>query len=857
MKLFIRWIEDINIKDQQLVGQKCASLGELLRIGMQVPPGFCVTTEAYKSFLDSVELQPQIENLLQNIIPSDPRTLESSSNKIRRYILETKIPKEIIQEIMEAYRKLDHHCDEDIVPVSIRSSGTAEDQPNDSFAGQYTTFLSVVGIDDVLTKIKECWASMYSKQATYYRVKKGYGRGKHYMAVIVQQMIPAEASGVMFTVSPTGRSTEMLVNSIWGLGKPLVSGQVTSDYYIISKEQLNIIDQYVEIKESMAICSLNSGVQNVPVPVAKRSASSLTFEQIKVLGDIGKKIENHFGKSQDVEWVFWAGNIMILQSRPIPTLQHIKPLPPFPIQWECESDGQIIWTRGMGVPARFVDPVTPLSFELVKTILASCWEDAMKKLPLPYKSGQVEFRLFNSYLYWNIDLEQKPKFSLRLLFFLIKLWVALRRGIDKWKGHLPTYLAEVENLKQFNMKAASLNELYIHFENICNLFSGYFVWEVYLGETLDAFFDIYLEVVSKLTGESKVQVAKLVQGVDSRTQEMSRKLGKLVLEASKKPFIRDVILSESSFEMVMKNLQESEDAVEFLRQFQEFLEKYGHRSPKPDWFFPSWKEDPSPILDYVCERLIREDYDFEGIFKKQVEEREALISRLYEQVKYHPIKRILFQWFTKTARRWAPVREDRQHYVKFTSQLLKDTLKEFNIRLIEKGILSKPNDIFFLTLGEISKIVQNVDAGKSPSFKNVVPKRRNRWQKAFELVPPPRIVGPLVADHILIKEKRLVGMPCSPGRAMGKARVLSNPDDFDKFRHREILVVPETGPEWILLFDLAKAIVTDYGMPLSHSALLAREFGIPAVSGTKIATGVIKTGQIIVVDGDNGVVVMM
>lgn len=857
MTRFIRWLDDLRSEDQLLVGQKGATLGELFRVGLEVPIGFCVTTEAYKDFIESAKLQLGIAELLAKTDLSNAASLKSSASNIKRCILRAEIPEEIKQNISEAYKQLSHQCEEDAIYVAVRSSAIAEDLPHDSFAGQYATFLNIAGVENVITKIKECWASLYSEQAIYYRVKKGYGHSKHLMAVMIQRMIPAEVSGVMFTESLTGRRNEMVINSTWGLGEPLVSGKVTSDYYIVSKDRLHIIDQHIETKENMAICNPKSGVQNVLIPHEKREISSLTTKQVRTLFEKGEKIEKHFGSPQDIEWVFLAGNIIVLQSRPITTLQHIKPLPSFPICWKAEADKEKIWTKGMGVPSRFVDPVTPLSFSLVKIILARCWEDAMRKLPIPYDCGQVEFRLFNSYLYWNIDLEQRPKFSPRLLVFLAKLWIAVRKGIDKWKQYLPEYLSKLDDLKQFDVRSASLDELYTYFKRICDLFSEYFVWEVYLGETVDVFFEIYLDVISKLTGESKMHAAKLVQGMDSKTKEMNQKLWELIRKAKGDQFVKNMILSESNFDRVVRKLHASEVGLDFVGHFDEFLEEYGHRSPKPDWFFPSWKEDPSLVLNCIREELKRKDYDFESISKKQIHERELLTSLLNDKVKHHPIKWVLFRWFHEAARRWAPMREDRQHYVKLASQLLKDTLEELNSRLIQNGVLSKPKDIWFLHLDEIPKIIAAVNAHESPSLQDIVSKRRSEWEKCFRLTPPPKIVGTSVKNHVMTKEKRLTGLPSSPGRAMGRARIISNLDEFENFRHGEILVAPETGPEWILLFGLAKAVVTDYGMPLSHSGLLAREFSIPAVCGTKIATGAIRTGEMIIVDGDNGVVVLM
>lgn len=857
MNRFTRTIKNIKSNEINLVGNKCYSLKRLLDAGVKVPAGFCITTEAFTHTLNVSGFNRIIQDTFGEFSRKHYKKIDEIANKIQEQFDSVKIPNSVEKDINEAYDNLNiTNRDHEHVFVSIRSSATAEDLHKDSFAGLYLSVLNIKGIDNILQAIKKVWLSLYTKQAIYYYLYKGYDISKTEMAVIIQHLVPANCSGVLFTSSISGKKDEMLINSIWGLGEPLVSGKLNSDYFQINKNNFKIINAHVEEKSYSLICNPSGGVKTTSVPKKERKRQSLTNDQIIILARIGGNLEKYFEYELNIEWTFLNNDFYFLQARPITTLHSTNPLPPFPIKWQNEKDKNIIWTRGNGVPARFVDPVSPLSFDLVKIILANCWDEAMGRLPLPNGVMNVEFRLFNYYLYWNIDLDQPPKLSPKFLVFLYKLFISLRTGIEEWKEYLPTYLSKLNELKKVKLDNASLNDLNNQLHNIMNLFYEYFVWEVYLGETVDAFFGIFLDVVSKLSGESKLLVSKLVQGVDSRTQEMTKKLWQLVRAAKQNNHIKDFIMSEQGVEKIINN-DIPKEFFPFKEEYNQFLKEYGHRSPKADWFFPNWNDDPSPIIKYIKDHLEIGEINEENIFEKRINEQQKIKSYIYKSIKKNPFKRPIFNWFIKTATRWTPMREDRQHYVKYSSQLLRNTLKEIENRYIKLGLLTETNEIFFLTLDEIQDIIKSRVTLDKSKIQNKIKTRKNKWSNCFELIPPPRITGIKDKNHVVTNKRTIKGNPVSSGIVIGIARVIKNLRDANNFSYGEILVTPETGPEWIVLFSLAKAIVTDYGMPLSHSALLAREFGIPGVSGTKVATGIIHTGDKILVDGDSGIVTLV
>ncbi|WP_297551352.1 phosphoenolpyruvate synthase [Thermococcus sp.] len=359
---FIRWFEELSKEDVPLVGGKGANLGELTRAGIPVPPGFCVTAEAYKYFVENVKLsKSDIEKImgekaksgvLAEVLaeaPDEPRPLQDwimdivsrtnvddsrelldNTAVIRELIESIPMPEEIKTEVLDAYHKLSQRFGKDAVYVAVRSSATAEDLPEASFAGQQETYLDVYGDDDVIDKVKKCWASLWTARATFYRAKQGFDHRKVYLSAVVQKMVNSETSGVMFTANPvTNNRNEIMINAAWGLGEAVVSGAVTPDEYIVEKGTWKIKEKYIAKKEVMYIRNPETGKGTVLVKVADYLGPEyvekqvLTDEQIIEVAKMGAKIEEHYQYPQDIEWAYDKddGKLYIVQSRPITTLK--------------------------------------------------------------------------------------------------------------------------------------------------------------------------------------------------------------------------------------------------------------------------------------------------------------------------------------------------------------------------------------------------------------------------------------------------------------------------------------------------------------------------------------------------------
>ena len=326
---YIKWFEEIDKNDIPIVGGKGANLGELTQRGLDVPPGFCVTAGGYIHFIKKANLNEKIKERINNLNIEDSIELQKASTEIQNLINTTEIPQELAEEIVLAYGKLNEKIGIENSEVAVRSSATAEDLPEASFAGQQDTYLHIKGANELLNHVRKCWASLWTSRAIYYREIQGFDHFEVSISVVIQKMINSEKSGVMFTANPINNNTEeIMINASWGLGEAVVSGAVTPDEYIVNKKNKEIIEKHIAEKTVM-IVKKDTGVGTVEINVGdyighdKINKQCLSDEEIILLGDYGLKIEEMYGRHQDIEWGFdkETKELYILQSRPITTLK--------------------------------------------------------------------------------------------------------------------------------------------------------------------------------------------------------------------------------------------------------------------------------------------------------------------------------------------------------------------------------------------------------------------------------------------------------------------------------------------------------------------------------------------------------
>ncbi len=395
----IIWIEELRAKDTALAGGKGANLGELVSAGVPVPPGFVVTSEAYKRFIESSGLRAKIEKLLEALDVNNTAELERVSNEIRRLIMDTPIPMDIEDAIRRAYRELSKKIGVKDPLVAVRSSAVSEDLPEASFAGQQDTYLNVRGEDSVVERVKACWASVFTPRAIFYRTQMGIDHFRAYMAVVVQKMVNARSAGVMFTLHPaTGDRSVVVIESAWGLGEAVAGGKVTPDEFIVDKKTLEIIEKRINPKHIMITYDPESG-QNIVVELPKEKAlePSLSDEEAKELAKYGVMIENHYNHPMDIEWAIdkdipAPNNIFIVQARYETVWSRRKP-EKVKKEEEKPTEGLKILVTGLpaspgvatGVARVILDPHSPEAEEfregdvLVTRMTDPDWVPLMKK----------------------------------------------------------------------------------------------------------------------------------------------------------------------------------------------------------------------------------------------------------------------------------------------------------------------------------------------------------------------------------------------------------------------------------------------------------------------------------------------
>jgi len=341
---YVEFFEELKKEDVDIAGGKGANLGELTQAGIPVPPGFVITSATYQKFMDETGITQEIMDILDALDVNNNKELQESARKIKKIIKETEIPDEIRSLIIEAYNALCHRIGKENAFVAVRSSATAEDLPEASFAGQQDTYLNVKGPEDLMKYVRKCWASLFGARAIFYREENNFDHSKVYIAVVVQEMVDAEKAGVMFTVHPSTGEEKILIEGAWGLGEGVVSGTVTPDTYWLDKATGEILEQQISEKKTMfQKKSENGQTVQVPVPDDLKNKQVLDAEELAQLAELGKNIQEHYQFPQDTEWAIENDKIFMLQSRPVTTLDMTA------AEGEAVHEGErTVITKGLG-----------------------------------------------------------------------------------------------------------------------------------------------------------------------------------------------------------------------------------------------------------------------------------------------------------------------------------------------------------------------------------------------------------------------------------------------------------------------------------------------------------------------------
>ena len=784
--------------DNTEVGGKCVSLIQMIQQGMNVPAAIVLTTSVYENQAIQCGLHEKIFPLIEE---QDWTGVEQTAFEILRHCC---LNENFISTILERYNHMKSPL------VAVRSSATCEDQKEASSAGQYESYLNVEGKDALLQAVRNCWASLWSRRALIYRHRRDIDHFTAKMAVIIQEMISADMAGVLFTQDPLRQDDQhILVEVVPGLGEALVSGDVVGDVYRVDKTSLT--------------------------EIGKKNESGLLDSNLLVeLCDIAKRLEGYFGAPQDIEFAIAQKTIHLLQSRPMTAIKKtfIDPLQPL---------GKPSILDKMIKPfadERYVFAPLPLD-NLVVTRLIGAHIYGIRELGAIIKEKDEKevmdqlwrqaYRLPPVHQLWKMYVLGVPLLFKQLKTDWLDWWVNGPEEELKIVSELPDLL-EMEDA-----------DIFARIEKILS------VWEPHLFKRMNAAGGIHAEPLLRLfvtltvgAKKSSQVMADLMADIETPTIGLNEELWHLSRMALRSPEVLAAVR-----EVEPHRLGKTKNGRSFLESYRSFIDKHGHREGSC-WYLttPTWRHDQKQVWRILSSLV---DAKTRTGNPEQTNSRhlEAL-SLVEKRLRYVPGLRHVFRSLWHKLYRLNAFREKSHYDLTRPLDALQKLFYELGHRLINRGILERETDIGYLTYEEIQEWL-----GNSPPMMDAV----------HELLMSRKATYRLVNENwqaeragFRAKGSDAKGIAASPGIIHGKVRIILGEHDFDKLQAGEVLVCPYTNPAWTPLFATAKAVVTETGGLASHAAIVAREYGIPAVMAIPGITRTLKEGQKVQVDGNRGIV---
>ncbi len=901
----MRWIKNISEltnKDLSMAGGKAANLGELIRGGMPVPAGFCILTDAYREFVRRNNLEQAIGRIVGSIERAEPEPLESAAEKIRALFLSGRMPEEIADEISAAYRALDPA---ETAPVAVRSSATAEDLPEMSFAGQQETFLNVVGADSLLRSVVDCWASLWTARAIGYRMRNAVPTEGLALAVAVQRMIQSECSGVLFTANPlSGSRLETVIDAAFGLGEALVGGKVEPDHYVVRMPEERILSKTLGAKAFQIRARPGGGTEGGEHD--SKSQPALDDGQILELARLGGRARALFADPQDIEWARADGKFHLLQSRPITSL--------FPVP-DGLADGKLKVFFSFAAVQGMLDPMTPLGRDSLKMIASAAARlfgirNTVETQTTFYTSGGRIWMNFTPVLCNSIGRRMAPVVTamvepsigqaveqiidepdhrpgragislpalLRLGRFVAPLGFNMLRNLLSPRARREyivaggeRLLAEMEarcaaitgdrfqRLDRVNhllpdLAAGNLPHTFILF--VSGVAAGMSAW--------NALNMIAGKALEDPAARAEVQdlILQVTRGMPyNPTTEMDLALWEMARTVRRDPESRRVVNEGSAPELAAR-YREGKLPAAAMQAADRFLKKYGGRGfGEIDLGRTRWAEDPTHVFEMLINFLQIEDESKapDAVFARSAASAEEAVGKLAAAVRKTRggwIKARLVRFFAGRARQLMGARESPKFFAVRMMYIIHRELLALGREFAASGELEQADDFFYLTIAEIRAF-----AAREPRpWREIIAGRRSAYQRELRRRQIPRLLlsdGRAFYEGIAAQagdsEDRITGSPVSPGVAEGIVHVVLDPRQAN-LRPGEILVCPGTDPSWTPLFLSAGALVMEVGGMMTHGSVVAREYGIPGVVGVHAATTRLKTGQRVRVDGSKGIV---
>ncbi|WP_336518147.1 phosphoenolpyruvate synthase [Pollutibacter soli] len=875
MSLYTLSLHRISKNDIGIVGGKASNLGELAKIdGIQVPGGFCITTNAFRRIVSENKELNALFNLLGELKADERKKITEISAQIRSIIENIFIPDEIKKEIagrlMETGEKN---------AFAIRSSATAEDLPTASFAGQQDTYLNIIGENEILKHISKCWASLFTERAISYRIQNDFDHRKVYLAVIVQKMIFSDVSGILFTADPVTSNRQVVaIDASFGLGEALVSGLVNADNYKIRKG--TIIDKKITSKTLAVYADAHGGTKESALRSDFVNKQVLTDEQILYLERIARRIEEHFDYPQDIEWCLAGDQFFTVQSRPITTL---FPIPGGIKQYLGlkDDDRQNRAFVSVGHQQMMTDAMRPLGLSIWNMTSSRSMFDAAGRLFVDITSE------LESVAKRNVLVNVLGKNDLLTKDALITLMqrddfitiipeqggsqlgnkAASARDFQELADYDPQVVPElirrgeeaIAKLKQ-EISSKSGVELMKFIEDdfkrlTSNLWNPQSFGVIMTGMNAASWIN---EKTKEWLNENNAADVLSQSLPNNVTSEMGLALMDVADEIRPYPNLVGCLQNENNkkFPENLLQFQEGKRAYEVI---QAFLEKYGMRcAGEIDITKTRWSEDPLMIIPAILNNVRiftagAGQRKFEQGKEEAIKKEQQLLDRLKQlpdgEQKAKETKRMIGLLRNLSGYREYPKYNNVCHYFIYKQALLKEAES-----LVRDGLIREEEDIYYLSFEELRRVIARNSS--LDSLTELIQKRKEEF-RFFEKLQPPRVI---TSDGEIITGKynrenlpadAIPGLPVSSGVVEGRARVILNMENAE-LEEGDILVTAFTDPSWTPLFVSVRGLVTEVGGLMTHGAVIAREYGLPAVVAVENATEIIKDGQRIVVNGTEG-----
>jgi pyruvate,water dikinase len=809
-------LADFGAGDIAIAGGKGANLGELIRAGFPVPPGFVITTAAYALMLEETGLARALSGLLQE---------DAEGERIRAAFSGATIPAGMREPISAAYRQIGSGA------VAVRSSATAEDLPGAAFAGQQDTFLNVVGEEALFEAVAGCWTSLWTDRAISYRKRQGTAPEGLAIAVVVQSMVDADVAGVMFSADPvTGRRDRIVLDAGRGLGEAVVSGRVTPEHYVMDRR-----GRLMSWQPGGSAMLIRAGPAAGPgAAVEETSRPALTKDHLARLAEISARAVNLFGAPQDLEWAVAGGKVYLLQARPMTAL------PPEPANLNFFQK-----RIGPTYVEMFHERPYPLDvsgwlrlglFDMLGRMAGSIGVVFPSVAQILPEEHGVVVRL----------VPPVPRPTIRILGAPASIVARAHRfKLSRWTSdqRLAAFLAEVEVLDQQDLGQLDWPEALQHVRRI---FAGLTPITELRVSYLPGLLVSQLKLRSLLLLLGRPHLAPALNaGAPTHTSAANQELECLAGLVRAEPSLR--ALFEHHELPALATLLANPQYADFALRFAAFLSSYGHRETSSVVLSssPTWSEAPEVVLGLV-KALV-------GAPPAKTDQTgNALRELLAHPAMNLPRLRLLVLNAVEQAKAGMAFREDTHFHATALLPPLRKSLLNLGQRLQAAGIIDRADDVFHLRFEEL---------GTMDDPARLTARERDRWRslvtaraaKRHELAAVPLLDLTALFGATTRRADTLVkGSGASRGTATGAVRIIRQPGEFGTLRSGEILVCPYTNPSWTPLFQRAAAVVVDTGGIGSHAAIVAREYGIPAVMGTGNGTSILENGQRVTVDGGSG-----